>query len=97
MLFKHAVHATCWKFRQQRIGGIKSVTQEDVAYFKGIKHGSQERLFATAFAFEFPHGRIQCGATGQTGDADNATDRKAQSGLLAALLRIGRLVGRCIW
>lgn len=64
MLFKHGIHTTQRKFRQQRIGGIKSVTQKDVAHFKGIEHGSQEGLFAAAFAFEFPHGRIQRSATG---------------------------------
>ncbi len=96
ILLKHTINAPALQFTQQEIGRVVGISQQNIASVQRIEHRPQQGLLIATLAAKTTQCRIQHCTAGEADDANQPTNRKAQSWLLPARLRIGGLISRCI-
>lgn len=92
VLLEQPVDATAHPFAEQEIARVEGIAEQNLAALQGVENLAQPRLLIAALAFARPHGGIEQRPTAQAQQAHDPGHRKAQSGLLAARLRIGGLI-----
>ncbi len=93
VLFKHRIDAPFAQGAQQKICGVKRIAQQQVPALQRIEYRTQQRLFIAALALIAADGRIEHRPAAQTQHAHHPAQGEPQSGLLAARLWIGGLIG----
>lgn len=95
VLFEHRIDTPFTQRAQQKIRGVERITQQQVSALQGIENRTQQRLFIAAIAPIMADRRIEQRPAAQAHKPQHPTQREAQSGFLAAWLRVsGLIVGR---